>query len=71
MSLLAFWRVGMQGLLEMLGDDWVFLVRLFAAMMLGGIIGLERQFRGRSAGFRTNILVCLGSAAVITAFQKL
>ena len=45
--------------------------RLFIAMLLGGLVGLERQFRGRSAGLRTNILVCMGSAAVIVVFQKL
>ena len=32
---------------------------------------MERQTRGRAAGLRTNILVCLGSAAIIVAFQKL
>ncbi len=49
----------------------VFVSRLLLAMLLGGLIGLERQIRGRPAGLRTNILVCLGSAAVIVAFQKL
>lgn len=51
--------------------DGGFVARLFVAMVLGGSIGLERQLRGRSAGLRTNILVCLGSAAVIVVFQKL
>jgi putative Mg2+ transporter-C (MgtC) family protein len=37
-------------------------VRLMLAPIAGGLIGLEREFRGRQAGFRTNILVCLGSA---------
>ena len=31
------------------------------AAILGGIIGIEREWRGRSAGFRTNILIALGS----------
>jgi len=57
--------------MDFLTDEWVFLVRLLVAMVLGGVIGLERQSRGRPAGLRTNILVCLGSAAVIVAFQKL
>ncbi|MDP2116088.1 MAG: MgtC/SapB family protein, partial [Brevundimonas sp.] len=34
---------------------------LIAAMVAGGLIGLEREWRGRSAGFRTHILVCLAS----------
>ena len=38
------------------------LVRLTLAMLLGGIIGIERGKHGRAAGMRTHILVCLGSA---------
>lgn len=41
------------------------LARLVCAMLAGGLIGLERESRGREAGFRTNILVCLGSAIVM------
>ncbi len=41
------------------------LARLVCAMLAGGLIGLERESRGRDAGFRTNILVCLGSAIVM------
>jgi putative Mg2+ transporter-C (MgtC) family protein len=57
--------------LDVVGQDWVFVVRLVVAMVLGGLVGMERQTRGRAAGLRTNILVCLGSAAIIVAFQKL
>lgn len=57
--------------LDIVGDDWVYVVRLLVAMVLGGLVGIERQTRGRSAGLRTNILVCLGAAAIIVAFQKL
>jgi putative Mg2+ transporter-C (MgtC) family protein len=39
-----------------------FLVRLGAAAVCGAIIGLERELKGKPAGFRTNILICLGSA---------
>jgi putative Mg2+ transporter-C (MgtC) family protein len=35
---------------------------LAAAALLGGIIGLEREFRHKPAGLRTNMLICLGSA---------
>jgi len=52
-------------------QDGTFVVRLLVAMVLGGLVGMERQTRGRAAGLRTNILVCLGSAAIIVAFQKL
>ena len=37
-------------------------VRILLAMLLGGIIGLERGHHGRAAGLRTHILVCLGAA---------
>jgi putative Mg2+ transporter-C (MgtC) family protein len=39
--------------------------RLLIALMLGICIGAERQWRQRSAGLRTNTLVCLGSAAFV------
>lgn len=37
------------------------ITRLIVAAALGGIIGVERQSRGQYAGFRTQLLVCLGS----------
>ena len=61
----------MKEFLELLDDNGVFLIRLLVAMILGGLVGMERQSHGRAAGLRTNILVCLGSAAIIVAFQKL
>ena len=36
-------------------------ISLFAAFLLGGLIGLERQYRQRTAGLRTNILVAFGA----------
>jgi len=38
--------------------------RLLAAVVLGGILGFEREARRRSAGLRTLILICMGSALV-------
>jgi putative Mg2+ transporter-C (MgtC) family protein len=61
----------MEYLLDIMKNDGVFVLRLVVAMVLGGLVGMERQSRGRPAGLRTNILVCLGSAAIIVAFQKL
>ncbi|MFN4000501.1 MgtC/SapB family protein, partial [Algoriphagus sp.] len=40
-----------------------FATRLSLALILGIAIGLERQWRQKSAGLRTNTLVALGSAA--------
>ena len=36
--------------------------RLLAASLLRGVIGLEREYKRRSAGVRTNLLICLGAA---------
>src|ERR1700739_4270859 len=41
------------------------LVSLFTAFVLGTLIGAERQYRQRSAGLRTNVLVCVGAAAFV------
>jgi putative Mg2+ transporter-C (MgtC) family protein len=38
------------------------ITRLLTASALGGIIGLEREVKRRSAGVRTNLLICLGAA---------
>lgn len=46
--------------------DWNFIlqmiIRLTVAMFLGGLIGLEREYRSKEAGFRTHFLVAVGSA---------
>ena len=42
------------------------LFRLFLAMLLGGILGLERSRKLRPAGLRTYMLVCIGSCAIMT-----
>jgi putative Mg2+ transporter-C (MgtC) family protein len=39
-----------------------FILSIFIAAMLGGAIGLEREYRSKEAGFRTHFLVGLGSA---------
>ena len=39
--------------------------RLLFATLLSGAIGFERGFRGRAAGLRTHILVCIGSALTV------
>jgi len=40
-------------------------LRLFLAFLLGGIVGFERETHNRPAGFRTHILVCVGSALIM------
>ncbi|MDR6549173.1 MgtC/SapB family protein [Paenibacillus qinlingensis] len=41
------------------------LIRMLAATVLGGLIGLEREWSNHAAGFRTHILVCLGSTTIM------
>jgi putative Mg2+ transporter-C (MgtC) family protein len=41
------------------------------AILVGAVIGLERQFHGRPAGLRTNTLVCLASTILVYASQTL
>ncbi len=45
-------------------DDVTMVTRLVISVILGGIIGFERQHRGKTAGLRTHILVCLGACLV-------
>lgn len=42
-----------------------FSLRLFVAFLLGSAIGLERQWRQRMAGLRTNALVCVGASLFV------
>jgi len=46
-------------------------VSLFVAFVLGTLIGAERQYRQRSAGLRTNVLVALGAAAFVDLANRL
>jgi len=41
------------------------MLRLGLALLLGGLIGFEREQSNRAAGLRTNILVCVGSALIM------
>jgi putative Mg2+ transporter-C (MgtC) family protein len=54
------------------GDYFEICLRLVAALAAGGIIGLERSYRGRAAGFRTHALVCVASGLLmlVTMFQS-
>lgn len=45
----------------------VIVARLLVAIVLGGMLGLEREAKGRAAGLRTHILVCIGSALFVMA----
>lgn len=40
-------------------------IRLLAALILGGVIGIQRERSGKAAGFRTHMMVCLGTAVFV------
>jgi putative Mg2+ transporter-C (MgtC) family protein len=47
-------------------DGWVFTLNVTVALLLGILIGLERQWRQHPAGLRTNALVALGAALFVS-----
>jgi putative Mg2+ transporter-C (MgtC) family protein len=55
MDQLPDWVIALQTL------EWQMAAQVALAAVLGGIIGIEREWRGRPAGFRTNILIAIGS----------
>ena len=46
-----------------------FVIRLLVAGILGAIIGLDREYRAKEAGYRTHFLVSLGSALIMIVSQ--
>ncbi|WP_027575646.1 MgtC/SapB family protein [Bradyrhizobium sp. WSM1743] len=52
-------------------DELVIIVRVAGALLIGAMIGFERSFHGRPAGFRTHSLVCIASAIlmIVTVYQ--
>src|SRR5919202_4175707 len=48
------------------------ITRIAIALLIGGLIGFERTFHGRPAGFRTHSLVCVASALLmlVTVYQS-
>jgi putative Mg2+ transporter-C (MgtC) family protein len=50
----------------MLINDMEFWARILVSLICGGIVGVERQFRGKPAGIRTSILICLGTQVYVS-----
>ena len=46
-------------------------LRMILSFVCGGLIGMEREFKRRAAGFRTHILICLGAAITTLTSQYL
>jgi len=57
-------------ILDMAAEDPA-IVRLVAALVMGGLIGLEREVHGRFAGFRTHILVCVSAALIMIVSERM
>src|SRR5262245_42789527 len=53
-------------------ENLVMMVRIVGALAIGAVIGLERTFHGRPAGFRTHALVCVASSLLmlVTVYQN-
>lgn len=49
--------------------DSSILFRLVLSVLLGGVIGMEREMHGRPAGFRTHIVVCLGATMLMVGSE--
>ena len=47
------------------------LIKLSLAVLLGGIIGFERELAGKPAGLRTNILICIGAALLMDVSTRI
>ena len=56
-------------------SSWEIVVRLLVSALLGGVIGMERESSKRPAGFRTHLLVSVGSTSLMmlsaTAFDPI
>lgn len=58
--------------------DWLdpvyveIILRLVSALLIGGLIGMERTYHGRPAGFRTHALVCMSTALLmlVTVYEN-
>src|SRR4051794_18743836 len=53
-------------------DEFVIIARVLGATGIGALIGFERSFHGRPAGFRTHALVCIASTIlmIVTVYQN-
>ncbi len=52
-------------------DTWGVFIRLLLATGLGAAIGIEREYRQKPAGLRTNILIAMGAALFTIASQEM
>jgi putative Mg2+ transporter-C (MgtC) family protein len=65
LAFVSQWDLRLHEWIAGLGSPVEGFVRLAVAAVMGGLVGIEREVRGRQAGFRTYLLVCVGSALVM------
>ena len=57
----------------MFSENWVIdssvIIRILLSLVLGGLVGLEREIHGRPAGLRTHVMVCLGAAILLLSSE--
>jgi len=46
-------------------SHWELAIRIVLSVVAGGLVGLEREWSNRAAGFRTHILVCVGATSIM------
>lgn len=63
-ELTAFWSAVLQDV-----NPVSIIVRVFLALLMGGVLGAERGLRNRPAGFMTYVLVCMGSTLIMLTNQ--
>jgi len=61
----------MAGMFSISNEEWIMVVKLLVALALGGVIGIEREFSHRPAGWRTHILVCMGSCLFVAIWMDI
>lgn len=57
------WTIGGEGVWAI--TYWEMALRVVLAVVAGGLIGMEREWNNRAAGFRTHILVCVGATMIM------
>ena len=57
--------------MEFLNFDYTMLIRLVVAVILGGLVGWERNSRNAEAGLRTHIILCLGATLVMIISESI
>jgi putative Mg2+ transporter-C (MgtC) family protein len=47
--------------MDSLSESWVIFIKIFLSLVVGGVIGAEREYHDKTAGLRTMIFICMGA----------